>query len=180
MSTLRRRFAVVAMLLLVPTLAACGFNEQTDEVYQASTGTNARNGDVWILNATVVSKKDGSGTFAGTLVNQTEDKTVSLTSVTDATGMPQITVAPSTAVNLGDTGQVRLEDDAIAAGKFVSLTFEFDNGQTTTFKVPVVTNTGDYADVPLGNPDKVNKTEKSKGDTAVSGTPSATASPSAG
>ena len=180
MSTLRRRIAAVAVLLLVPTLAACGFNEQTDEVYQASTGTNARNGDVWILNATVVSKKDGSGTFAGTLVNQTEDKTVSLTSVTDATGMPQITVAPSTAVNLGDTGQVRLEDDAIAAGKFVSLTFEFDNGQTTTFKVPVVDNTGDYADVPVGKVHKADKTAQPEGDTAASGSPSATASPDAG
>ena len=150
MSTLRRRFAVVAMLLLVPTLAACGFNEQTDAVYQASTGTNARNGDVWILNATVVAKKDGAGTFAGTLVNQTEDKTVTLTSVTDAAAMPAVTVDPNSAVNLGDTGQVRVKDEGIVPGTFVELTFDFDNGESTTFKVPVVSHTGDYADVPVG------------------------------
>ena len=187
MSTLRSRFAAVAMLLLVPTLAACGFNEQTDAIYQASTCTNARNGDVWILNATIVSATDGTGTFAGTLVNQTETKTVGLTSVTDAVGEPAIKVGPSDNVNLARSGELRLKGDDIVPGKFVALTFTFDNGETTTFKVPVVANTDDYAAVPVGptstptpNADKVGKTAKNKGKKAASGSPSSTASPSAG
>lgn len=150
MSILRRLIAAAAALLLVPALAACGFNEQTDAVYQASTGTNARNGDVWILNATIVSAKDGSGTFAGTLVNQTETDTVTLLSVTGASTMPRIVVKPNRHVNLAKSGAVRIELGSIAPGKFIELTFEFDNGETTKFKVPVVTHTGDYADVPTG------------------------------
>ena len=65
----QRRLAIAA-LLLVPALASCGFNAQTDQVYQAAVGINDRSGEVDILNALIVSGEDGSGTFAGTLVNK--------------------------------------------------------------------------------------------------------------
>jgi hypothetical protein len=146
-----RRVAIAA-LLLAPTLAACGFNEQTDQVYQAAVGVNDRSGQVDILNALVVSGTDGSGTFAGTLVNKDQTTSDELDSVTGpGRTSPARTVAvPAGGVaNLAESGAVTVKGSAISPGTFVTLTLAFSSGQSTTVKVPVVAATGDYADVPL-------------------------------
>jgi len=146
-----RRVAIVA-LLLAPVLAACGFSEQTDQVYQAAVGVNDRSGEVDILNALIVSGVNGSGTFAGTLVNknQTEDDTLDSVSGPDVTA-PQVSVdVPAAGVApLAETGDVTVKGSSIKPGNFVELTLAFANGQSTTIKVPVVAATGDYSDVPL-------------------------------
>jgi hypothetical protein len=149
MSTVRRRVATAALVLLVPMLAACGFGAQTDQVYQAAAGTNDRDGVVDVLNALVVSDTDGQGTFAGTLVNKGTTKDT-LVSVTDASGTVAVDVPAGQAVNLATEGQVRLQGSDIKAGNFVSLTLQFAGGQTTELAVPVVAHTGDYVDVPVG------------------------------
>jgi len=80
----RRRWAAAATLILVPTLAACGFSAQTNQQYQSAAGTdslqqtaelNASNSasPVQVYNAAVVIAKKGdtSGSFIGSFVNNT-------------------------------------------------------------------------------------------------------------
>jgi hypothetical protein len=149
-SPTQRRVAI-AVLLLAPALTACGFNVQTDQVYQPAVGVIDRTGDVDILNALIVSGEDGSGTFAGTLVN-TADEDDRLDSVT-GTGITAsrrtVLVAAGDSVNFGDSGEVTLEGDDIKPGAFIELTFTFSSGQTTTVRMPVVEAGGDFSEVPL-------------------------------
>ena len=153
-SPLRRR-TTIAALLLAPALTACGFSAQTDQVYQAAVGVNDRSGSVDILNALIVSGAEGSGTFAGTLVNKDTTDDATLESVEG----PGITASRTTVdvpaggnARLADSGEVTLEGSEIEPGSFVELTFTFSSGQRTTMKVPVVEATGDYSDVPLPKP----------------------------
>ena len=150
-SPIQRRVAIAA-LLLAPALTACGFNEQTDQVYQPAVGVNDRSDTVYVLNALIVSGVDGSGTFAGTLVNTdtTSDDTLESVSGNGVTAS-QATVKVPAGGNalLADSGDVTLEGAGIVPGKFVEVTLGFSSGQTTTMKVPVVAAAGDYTDVPL-------------------------------
>ena len=150
-SPIQRRVAIAA-LLLAPTLTACGFSAQTDQVYQAGVGTNDRSGKVDVLNATIVSDEYGSGTFAGTLVNTDTANDDRLDSVSG----PGITASRKTVdipaggnARLADSGVITLKGSKIAPGNFVQLTFTFESGQTTTMQVIVVTANGPYANVPL-------------------------------
>ncbi|MGO4255578.1 hypothetical protein [Marmoricola sp. RAF53] len=158
-----RRRAALAALLLAPTLAACGFNVQTDQVYQPAEGVNNRAGQVDILNATVVSGTDGSGTFAGTLVNNSQKDADQLTEVSgeglDVTLPEPIDIPAGGLVNLADEGTVSVEGESVVPGGYVMMTFVFANGQSTTVQVPVVVHGGDYADVPLPQGKKPAATE---------------------
>jgi hypothetical protein len=163
-SPIQRR-AAIAALLLAPVLTACGFGAQTDQVYQPAVGVNDRSGSVDILNALIVSGTDGSGTFAGTLVNKNQTQDDVLDSVTG----PGVTASRSTVtidaggnVPLARSGELTLQGSAIKPGAFVELTFSFGSGQSTTMKVPVVAATGDYADVPMpsASPSKSPKSPK--------------------
>lgn len=167
MSIVRRRFAAASLLVLLPALAACGFNAQTDAVYQPATGTNARTGQVWVLNSAIVSAADGTGTWSGTLINESETQSSTLVSVTGASGPVDVVAPPSTPVNLAASGKIRLTGPELKPGNFTVLTFTFANGQTTTLNSPVVSNTGEFAEVPTG---PVSKTPKNA-------TASATATP---
>lgn len=146
-----QRRAAIAALLLAPALTACGFNEQTDQVYQAAVGVNDRSGQVDILNALIVSGEDGSGTFAGTLVNKSTTEDDGLDDVTGpgiTASRTTVEIPASDSVPLADKGELSLEGSKIQPGNFIELTFSFSSGQTTTVKVPVVAASGDYADVP--------------------------------
>ena len=150
-SPLRRR-AAIAALLLAPALTACGFSAQTDQVYQPAVGVNDRSGNVDILNAVIVSGEDGSGTFAGTLVNKDTSQQDTLDTVSGegiTASRVSVDVPPAGNARLADTGELTLEGSAIKPGAFVELTFSFSSGQNTTMKVPVVESGGDYSDVPL-------------------------------
>lgn len=183
-SPIQRR-AAIAALLLAPALTACGFSAQTDQVYQPAVGVNDRSGSVDILNAVIVSQTDGSGTFAGTLVNknQTQDDVldnVSGPGITASTG--SVTIKAGQNALLAKTGQLTLTGEPIKAGSFVELTFSFGSGQSTTMKVPVVTDTGDYAGVPMGgesasaSPSKAPKSPKASSSESPSASPSASPS----
>lgn len=150
-SPIQRRVAIAA-LLLAPALTACGFNVQTDQVYQPAVGVNDRSGTVDVLNALIVSGTPGSGTFAGTLVNKDATADDQLdgvigSGVTAARHTVDIPAAGN--ARLAESGLITLQGDAIEPGAFVELTLSFSSGQSTTVKVPVVAATGDYADVPL-------------------------------
>ena len=178
-----QRRAAIAALLLAPALTACGFNAQTDQVYQPAVGVNNRDGNVDIINALVVSDTDGSGTFAGTLVNNDQTNDDALESVT-GTGITAsrrtVQVPAAGAVPLGDTGAVSLKGEGIKAGGWVELTFVFSSGQSTSMKVPVVEATGDYADITLPTESPTTSPSKSpKSSPSSSPAESPTESPSA-
>jgi len=149
---LRRRVASAAVLLLTPIVGACGFNYQTDQVYQPATGTDDRTGQVYILNAMVVTVSGNKGTFAGTLVNENQTQATRLVSITGPNlqgSTTPVKLPANQAVNLADTGQISVSGPGIEAGKFVTMNFEFANGQSTRMGVPVIPRTGPYGQVPL-------------------------------
>src|SRR5690349_13750801 len=136
----RRRLAAVAMVLLVPTLGACGFGYQTDQVYQPGVGVNNRSGTVDVLGAVVVSSLNGEGTLVASLVNQSDTKDDSLVSVSgtgfEASLSAPVKIPAGQLVNLADTGAVSITGDNVQPGKFARLTLTFENGQTTKINAP--------------------------------------------
>ena len=164
-SPTQRRVAIAA-LLLAPALTACGFSAQTDQVYQPAVGVNDRSGTVDILNATIVSSTDGSGTFAGTFVSTDPEHSDTLESVTGSgitASRRSIEIPAGEAVPPGaQSGVISLKGDAIEPGSFVELTFVFSSGQSTTMSVPVVERTGDYADVPAPSTSSATATPSAK------------------
>jgi hypothetical protein len=180
-SPIQRR-AAIAALLLAPALTACGFNEQTDQVYQPAVGVDSRSGQVDILNALIVSGEDGSGTFAGTFANknQTDDDTLDgVTGSGITASQTSVDIPAADSVSMADEGELSLEGSAIKPGTFVELTFTFGSGQSTTVKVPVVAAEGDYADIPLPSespsesPSKAPKSPKSSPSSSPTASPSA-------
>lgn len=156
-STAQRRLAFVAVLL-APALAACGFGAQTDQIYQAAQGVDARSGSIKVLNAAIVASQDGSGTFAGSIVNeagtaQSLDQ-VTADGVTATTGA-DITIAPQTLLNLGTAIEgpkkqaaplLVLSGSSIKIGRFVRLTFDFSEAGQIVLNVPVVSSDSTLGD----------------------------------
>lgn len=183
----RRRLAAASLVLLVPVLGACGFSEQTDQVYQPSVGVNNRDGVVDVLGAVVVSGTPGSGTFVASLVNKGTSKSVSLQSVTGDSGttaqlVKPVSVGAGDLVNLAGVGAVDVTGQAISAGAFARLTLTFDNGQSTQVNVPIVSRDGDYSEVapaiPSASPSASSSAKPSATPSATpSGSPSASATP---
>lgn len=178
LTPLRRRVASAALLLLVPLVGACGFNYQTDQVYQPATGTDNRTGEVYILNAMVVTVNGGKGTFAGTLVNENQTKADKLVSVTGPNlqgSQAQVTVPPNGSVNLAQSGKVWVSGPQIKPGGFVTMNFEFASGQSTQMDVPVIPRTGYYGDVALPGSSKTSGAKAKKAEKPQStSTPSPT------
>jgi hypothetical protein len=178
-SPFQRRYAIAA-LLLAPLLGACGFSAQTDQVYQAASGVNDRSGAVYILDAEIITESGGTGTFAGTLVNDR----IAVQTLTSVSGKGITTV--NGAYKIPDRGVLDMADPdpktdgpqlvitgaGVQPGDYVTLTFSFASGQTTTMKVPIFTNTSDYASVPLPLPsDSSSPSGSSSPDSTSSATP---------
>jgi hypothetical protein len=156
LTSTRRRLAAVAMVLLVPALAGCGFNEQTDQVYQPGVGVNDRSGSVDVLGAVVVSSLNGEGTFVASLVNKDSSNEDSLVSMTgdglDVQLTAPVKVPAGNLVNLADSGAVSITGDTVQPGKFARLTLTFESGQKTELNAPVVPYSGEFSDVRLASP----------------------------
>ena len=150
----RRRIAAATLVLLVPALAACGFNYQTDQVYQPGVGVNDRSGTVDVLGAVVVRTSEGEGTLVASLVN-TGSKDDRLTTVSgdglDAEVVSPVELAPDELLNLAKEGAVKVNGDRVAAGNWVRVNLEFASGQQTEMNVPVVSRTGEFADISSAN-----------------------------
>ena len=149
---IRPRLAAASLVILVPALGACGFNYQTDQVYQPSVGVNNRQGDVDVLGAVVVSGTPGSGTFVASLDNKDQSKTQTLTGITGADGIEvtlvkQVKVPPGALVNFADLGVASVKGQAVQAGGFARLTLQFENGQSAQVNVPVVAPVNQYSEI---------------------------------
>ncbi|MCX6396609.1 MAG: hypothetical protein NTV23_08995 [Propionibacteriales bacterium] len=193
-STAQRRTAVV-VALLAPALAACGFSAQTDKIYQAAQGVDDRTTSVKILNAVVVAEENGSGTFAGSFVNESgEAQTltqVGAEGVTAAKAVAAITVAPRRLLNLGDAVKgpqggpatvplLVLTGTPIEIGRFVRLTFEFSGAGKVVLNVPVVSSSSEvgreFENVPLPTKPEENSVPSLEETPAGEVTPEATES----
>lgn len=156
---LRRSIATAAVALAVPVVSSCvaNFNTTTEEIYNPGEGVNNRDGSIDVLSALVVSGSEGSGTIIAGLVNNDEANEDALTEVTGAGEDASLSVeaAGSTPIGAGgfyqlaDEGNVTVTGDQIQPGALVRLTFTFERGESVTLDVPVVTNTDDFADVPV-------------------------------
>ena len=167
-----RRVATLAAAALGLVLSGCGqtgFEAQTNAQYDPGVGSNEAFGDVPVLAALVVDNGDGSGTLSATLTRRIEDP-VSLDGVTAATvpsdgsqpepidvnfpgplEIPPNTDAAPLLLSASDDPIV-LTGESVQPGRFLEVTFEFDNGQRVTLDAPVVTrpDSGLYEDVPDG------------------------------
>ena len=156
LTSTRRRLAAVAMVLLVPALAGCGFGYQTDQVYQPGVGVNNRAGTVDVLGAVVVTSLNGEGTFVASLVNKSETDTGTLVSITgdglQAHLAAPVSVQPQSLVNLADSGAVSITGKDVQPGGFARVTLTFQSGQKTEINAPVVPYSGDYDNVRLASP----------------------------
>lgn len=155
----RRSIAAAVAVVAAPVLSSCGFDAQTNQVYNPAVGTQDQSGSVDILNAVVVSGSDGSGTLIATLVNNDLTEDDKLTSVSGAGEEQnlQVTLGGTTKVdsgallNLAEEGAITVEGEAVLPGAFLTLTFSFQRGASATFDVPVkeYSEEGPYADVPV-------------------------------
>jgi len=156
LTSTRRRLAAAALVLLVPALGACGFSEQTDQVYQPGVGVNNRSGTVDVLGAVVVSSLNGEGTFVASLVNKDTKNDDSLTSMSgdglDISLTAPVKIPAGALVNLADTGSVSVTGDTVKPGGYVRLTLTFQSGQSSEINAPVVPYSGDFNDVRLASP----------------------------
>jgi hypothetical protein len=166
MTTLRRRVSATAVLLLVPTLAACGFGVQTNKQYQSGAGVDNRDGVVQILNAAVIIPQAGStaGTFVGSFVNTSGSdpaesstsqgqaatvESISITTPAGGTVDPKITLAPSASYNPQPADQPGNHGVSItvpadlsqganpADGAYVTMKFVINTGSAQTITMRV-------------------------------------------
>jgi hypothetical protein len=140
--------AATAVLALAAPLSSCGFDAATDRVYTPGSGTNNRDGVVKVLSAAIVSAEEGSGTVVASLANTSTEDEHTLTAVTGE----GLTVAEFEAVAIGADSLVNLAEPSAGvtatgefrAGDFVEVTFEFEDGETATLDVPVVSDDTGY------------------------------------
>jgi hypothetical protein len=161
----QKALAAAAALLAVPALSACGvnFGAQTDQVYTPADGENSREGTIDVLNALILTETPGTGRLIAGLSNNDVEGADALTGITGAGESEGITAEVS-AIEIPEGQLVQLADDevppvvisgdpeAIAPGKFVRVTFEFENADPATLNVPVLAPGETYADVELAEP----------------------------
>lgn len=154
----RRSIAAAALLLAVPALSACGvsFGAPTDQVYNPSVGVDDQSGEVYVLNALIVSGSDGSGTVVASLANTDQQTADTLKGVSGAGKDASLTVKlggdttipAGGLLNLATQSEITARGKRIVAGNFVEITFSFDRAEAITVDVPVVSHGNpDYADV---------------------------------
>jgi copper(I)-binding protein len=147
MPHLRLALAAGGLLLAVPALSSCGFDYPTERVNTVGAGVTDRDNEVDVAGAVIVAGQSDSGTFIGTLANNTEDD-IRLTSLT---GGEKGSIEPDSfkPVDVPGRGHQNLatlaeEGDGITvtgdfeAGDFVTVTLDFDNDESVTMELPVV------------------------------------------
>ncbi len=156
----RLRIVAAAVALAVPVLSSCSsnFNAPTDQVYTPGVGVNDRSGNIDVLHALIVSGEDGSGTLVAALVNNDQVNPDTLAGVSGAGDDASIEISDSGAqveipadglVQLADDGDISVTATQVQPGRFIELTFNFENSESVSVEVPVVANTEEFAEVPL-------------------------------
>ena len=159
--------AAVALLLAAPALSSCAstnFDAQTDQYYTPSDGENNREGTVDVLHALIVSDEPGNGRLIAALSNtgDEEDELTSVVGVGEDESIQFTLTKGETAIPAG--GMLQMADDgsavvavsgdeeSVAAGGYVRVSFTFANGEEAEVNVPVLAPGEDYADVQIPEP----------------------------
>ena len=128
--------AAGALLLAAPVLTSCGFDYATDRVYTPGAGTNDQAASVDVLNATIVSAQEGSGTFVGSFSNNDEKNEATIQSIAGAGDTADLTAKGFSPITVPAGGIVTpSKDEAIhitgtlKAGDVVTLRFEISGSQ---------------------------------------------------
>jgi hypothetical protein len=149
---------VAALCLTVTGCSGVGFNEQTNKFYQGAAGITNRDGEVYALNALVVTDGKGNGTMVGTLLNvmSTADSLQGVTA-TDSNGKALTTklaspvpLASEQAVKLETNASVRLTGKGMVAGYYIHVTFTFATAAPLSMSIPVLPQGTEYSSVPVG------------------------------
>ena len=142
--TSARLLSAVGALTLAATLTSCGFDYATDRVYTPGTGSNARDAEVDVLGAVVVSAVDGSGTLVTSFSNNDGANQGTVQAISGAGDVPvtvgafePITIAPGGLVSLADDGGIELEGD-FGPGGYLTLAIDLGDDGSVTVPVPVV------------------------------------------
>lgn len=164
--------AVVTVLLATGCLS--NFDAPTQEPYQPGPGISDREGDVYVINALVVSGEDGSGTLVGSFVNQQpstdylvemvasdssggELRTSQLPSVSSDEGSgggeaPRtgLTLPSHRAVQLPKDAQLEVSGESVVPGRLVTLEMTFRTGEPVNVEIPVFSEDNSYVGGPIG------------------------------
>ena len=135
----------VAAAALSLGLSSCGFDVQTNEVYNPGQGVNDQDSKVDVLGAAIVSDSDGTGVLVASFANNDQSTSDSVTGINPG-GNDQVsvtlpgdtTIDPGALLNLAKEGGAQVQGDSVKPGAFVSLTFAFQNAESVTMDVPVV------------------------------------------
>lgn len=148
---LRRSTALlVALVAALPALSACsatGRDAATSQVNQIVMGTDNRDFEVDVLNAVIVAKADGSGTFITTLVNNSSQTDNSMTALEGGQGLDvstfsAISIPARGLVNLADNGSGIVVTGDFKLGQYVPLTVTLGDGTAIPVNTPVVPDSG--------------------------------------
>ena len=148
---LRRPTALlVALVAALPALSACsasGRDAATSQVNQIVMGTDNRDFEVDVLNAVIVAKADGSGTFIATLVNNSSQTDNSMTALAgdqglDVSTFSAISIPVRGLVNLADNGSGIVVTGDFKLGQYVPLTVTLGDGTAIPVNTPVVPDSG--------------------------------------
>lgn len=154
-----RTLAAVALLVVAPAITACGFDAQTEKVYQPAEGVNVTGNDIDVLGAVVVSSTPGSGIFVASLNNNTA-RADQIVSVEAAGSTVPVTVGQDipagSLLNLamGKPKGVAVSEKSIQAGGYVRIQLTFEHSAPVVVNAPVVDNSAPYNDIlPSATPD---------------------------
>lgn len=150
----RRKTALASLaIVLAPVLSSCGFDYATDREYTPGVGSNDITGEVSVLSGVVVSAEEGSGVLIATLANRSTSESITLESVTGQDGLEVADVEPlelaklsSANLALEEYPPIDVQGDFVASN-YVTVTFNFSNGEDIDLEVPVRRNCGDYAEI---------------------------------
>jgi copper(I)-binding protein len=165
----RRRTAIAVLFACAPLVAACGagFEAQTNQVYQPAVGVNDRSGEVFVINALLVTAGTGTGTVVASLINQSTEPDRLVAVVASATnGAPLDSTDLGAGIELPSQESVQVADEGITvtagadaatpgseepsgvtAGALVTLQFQFERAAVVEIEVPVVSNESEHSDV---------------------------------
>lgn len=161
-SVRRRRLAATALsALVILTLSACGFDDQTYHQYQPAAGANYRSSTINVLNTVLVANANDSATLSASIVNNSSSSQ-SLSSVTVTSTDGKTLPVKSTKILLplpkGGSAVLGQASDAggwtVTAGAkpgyYVKVTLNFTDAPPVTINTPVVARTADYDFVTTG------------------------------
>ena len=146
-------------VVLCLTLAACGFNVQTAQVYTPADGVNAQIGGVKVRNLMILSESDGSGFLSGSLLSEAQRD--SLTGVKGTAHTPEgpaaqplsielgspVVLQPGDLVVLTESAPVEVSGQDLEPGLTADLELTFAEAGTLAITVPIVPTEHGYADV---------------------------------